>query len=100
MLSIRFNLEHDWWVSGKTFDRLFQSALDSGKMLPNLERWRHVANANGGLDLSIMEPSETDELVTALRYTAERELGHLGNIDLASEDGSYRIDLLKLLDVT
>ncbi|MSQ48573.1 MAG: hypothetical protein EXR78_09380 [Deltaproteobacteria bacterium] len=69
-------------------------------MSSNLEYWRHVADANGGLDLSTMEPSETDELVTALRYTAERELARLGNVDPASEDGSYRIGLLKLLEVT
>ena len=100
MLSIRFNPKHEWWVSGTTFDRLFQLALDSGKMSPNLEHWRHVADANGGLDLSTMEPSETDELVAALRYTAERELARLGNVDPASEDEAYRIGLLKLLEVT
>jgi hypothetical protein len=38
--------------------------------------------------------------VTALRHTAERELPRLADTDPASEDGSYRIGLLKLLEVT
>jgi len=97
MLSIRFDADHEWWVSGKIFDRLFQSALDSG-MSSNLERWRDVANANGGFSLARMEPSQADELVTALRSTAERDLTQLGAADPTSEDGSYRIGLLKLLD--
>jgi hypothetical protein len=97
MLSISFDSEHEWWVSGKIFERLFQSALDRG-MSPKLEQWRDVANANGGLDLTLMEPGEADELMTALRSAAERDLTQLGAADPASEDGSYRVGLLKLLD--
>lgn len=100
MLSIRFNLKHEWWVSGTTFDRLFQSALDSGKMPSRLEHWRHIADANGGLELSTMEQSEANELVTALRSTAESELNRLKNADPTSEDGSYCVSLIKLLEVT
>ena len=66
----------------------------------DLEKWRHVADANGWLDLTTMKPSEAGTLVTALRYTAERELPRLADTDPASEDGSYRIGLLKLLEVT
>ena len=55
----------------------------------DLEKWRDVADANGGLDLTTMKPSEAGTLVTALRYTAERELPRLADTDLASEDGSY-----------
>ena len=98
MLSISFDSDHEWWVSGKIFDRLFQSALDRG-MSPNLEQWRDVANANGGLDLSLIEPAEADELLAALRSTAERELARLEATDPASEDGSYRISLLKFMEL-
>ena len=97
MLSIRFNGDHEWWVSGKIFDRLFQSALDNG-MSPNLEHWRDVANANGGFSVTRMERSQADELVTALRSAAERDLTQLGAADPATEDGSYCIGLLKLLE--
>jgi hypothetical protein len=100
MLSIRFDAHHEWWVSGKVFERLFQSALDSGRMSPALEEWRHVTDANGGLDLSMLEPSEAKALVTALRDTAERDLARLGDIDPASEDGTYKASLQKLLEAS
>jgi len=99
MLSICFGPENEWWVSGRNFHRLFQSALDDGKIPPALEHWRHVADANGGFDLSGMEPSDADQLTTALRQTAERELARLGNVSAASEAGDYRSSLLKLLEV-
>jgi len=98
MLSIRLNAKHEWWVSGKVFDRLFQSTLDSGRLAPGLEHWRHVADANGGLDVSAMDPSEAGELATALRQTAESELARLGDVDPGSEDGTYRVSLLKLVE--
>lgn len=100
MLSIQLNADKEWWVSGNIFDRLFQSALSEGIMPPNLEYWLHVADANGGLNLSIIEPAVANDLVTALRYTAEHEVTRLANAALTSEDGSYRISLLKLLEVT
>jgi hypothetical protein len=49
MLSICFADEHEWWVSGRVFERLFLSALEHGQLAPELEEWRHVADANGGL---------------------------------------------------
>jgi hypothetical protein len=100
MLSIRFRPENEWWVSGKIFDRLFQAALDSGTIPPDLEHWRHVADANGGFDLSGLEPGDADQLTAGLRRTAERELARLGNVNPASESGAYRCSLLALLDVT
>jgi hypothetical protein len=99
MLSIQLNDKHEWWVSGKVFERLFQSALDGGKMPPDLEHWRHVADANGGLNLSRINPLEANEMVTALRDTAEREIARLRDADPATEDGSYCTSLLKLLEV-
>ena len=98
MLTIQFNSKNEWWTSGKTFDRLFQAATDSGIIRPELEYWHHVANANGGFDLTNEEPSEADELLKALRDTAENELLKLKGVMPASEDESYRISLLKLLD--
>jgi hypothetical protein len=102
MLSIRFSANNEWWVSGRIFDRLFQSALDSGKMSPKLEYWRHVADANGGLELSLLAPAEANELVKALRDTALRDLAKLGDVDAEaeSEDGSYKGSLLKMLKVS
>jgi hypothetical protein len=99
MLSIRFSPEREWWTSGKIFDRLFQSGLDSAKIPPHLEHWRHVAHANGGFGFSGMEETEADQLTSALRDTAERELARLENVSPDSEAGAYRCSLLKLLEV-
>ena len=97
MLSIRFNPKSEWWVSGSAFERLFQAALKDGIMPARLEEWFHVADANGGLDVSQIAPAEADELVAALRSTAEREVLRLRDAGAASDDGSYRISLEKLL---
>ena len=96
MLSIRFGGDNEWWVSGGIFERLFQSALDHGKMSPELEYWRHVADANGGLDLSLLDASAANGLVKALRDTALHDLAKLGDVDDESEDGSYKASLLKI----
>lgn len=98
MLSIRFSPNHEWWVSGIIFDRLFQSALDSGRMSSELEEWRHVADANGGLELSLLQPAEAAALIMVLRETALSDLAELGDIDPKSEDYAYRTSLLKLLE--
>jgi hypothetical protein len=34
MLSIRFDDHHEWWVSGRVFERLFLSALEHGQLAP------------------------------------------------------------------
>jgi hypothetical protein len=99
MLSIRFGDQNEWWVSGKNFERLFQSGLDSGKIPPALEYWRDVANANGGFGLAGTEPTEAHQLRLALRDTAESEMAQLGEVSPTSEAGDYRRSLLKLLEV-
>jgi len=48
MLSIRFDTDHEWWISSQVFERLFVSALDHDQLSRELEEWRHVADANGG----------------------------------------------------
>lgn len=97
MLSIRFSSDREWWVSGQVFARLFQTALRSGIMPAGLEEWFHVAEANGGLDLSQIPTAEARELVAALQSTAEREVQFFQDSALATEDSSYRISLQKLL---
>jgi hypothetical protein len=98
MLSIQFGPEKEWWVSGKVFERLFQSALDAKEIPEALADWRHVADATGGLDLSDMEPTDAKQLTSGLRRAAEREVGSIGEkIDPTSELYSYRVSLLKLL---
>jgi hypothetical protein len=97
MLSIRFGPEREWWVSGKTFHQLFQSALETGEMPPHLEHWRDVADANGGFDVSGMAPAEADRLVTALHRAAKREMAHLGSGSPTPEAASYCLSLAQLI---
>jgi len=102
MLSICFteDLEHEWWVSSTVFERLFSSALEHGQLEPSLEEWRHVAAANGGLSFSDDERGVARELMTGLRAAASAELARLGDVDLQTEDGSYKVSLEKLLVAT
>src|SRR3954469_6287748 len=97
MISIRFDSESEWWVSGKVFERLFQSALKDGTMPSHLEEWLRVADANGGFNVSHLAPAEAGELIAALRSTAEREVEQLRDVPETTEDGSYRVSLEKLL---
>ena len=97
MLSIRFDSRNEWWVSGGAFTRLFQAAQKDGLMAKDLEQWLHVADANGGLDVSQIAPAEAVRLATALRSTAEREVQRLRDLTPTSDDGSYRASLQKLL---
>lgn len=99
MLSISFCPDREWWVSGVVFDKLFQSALDNGDIPPALEYYRHVADANGGLDISSIEPSDADGLEAGLRRSAERELTRLGEGSTTSDADAYRVSLRKLLKV-
>jgi hypothetical protein len=48
MLSIRFDDDHEWWAPGSVVERLFVSAVKHGRLAPELEEWRHIADANGG----------------------------------------------------
>lgn len=100
MLSIRFDTDHEWWVSGRVFERLFLSALKHGQLAPSLEEWRHVADANGGFSLARLEPGVARDLITGLRAAASAELARLGEVDLHTEDGTYKVSLEKLLAVT
>ena len=102
MLSICFTKDHkhEWWVSSTVFDRLFSSALDQGHVALSLEEWRHVAAANGGLSFGDDEQDVAHELMAGLRAAALAELARLGNEDLLTEGGTYKVSLEKLLAVT
>src|SRR5436190_10626773 len=100
MLSIRFDNDHEWWVAGGVFERLFLSALEHGQLAPSLEEWRHVADANGGFSLARLEPTVARDLTAGLRAAASAELARLGNVDLRTADGTYKVSLEKLLAVT
>jgi len=100
MLSIRFDDDREWWVSSKVFERLFLSALDHDQLAPALEEWRHVADANGGFSLADIEPATARDLKAGLRAAASAELVRLGDVDLQTEDGTYKVSLEKLLAVT
>jgi len=100
MLSIRFDKDHEWWVSSQVFERLFASALDHDQLSPELEEWRHVADANGGFSLVDVEPAVARDLETGLRAAARAELARLGDVDARTVDATYRASLEKLLAMT
>jgi hypothetical protein len=97
MLSIRFDSQTEWWVSGGLFERLVEAARQDGAMPPHLEEWRHIAAANGGMDLSRFPAVAACEFIAALRSTAEREVQRLRDASATTPDGSYRIGLQRLL---
>lgn len=96
MLSINFDVDREWWVSGAVFDRMYDASIGHGVMPPDLIAWRHIAEANGGLDVRLESPSDAERFKNALRDTARREL--LAVDDIAANEG-YRIALRKLLDL-
>jgi hypothetical protein len=100
MLSIRFDEDHEWWVSGRAFERLFLSAFEHGQLTPTLEEWRHVADANGGFSLVRLDPAVSRDLIVGPRTAARAELARLGHVDVHSEDGTYQVSLERLLAVT
>ena len=100
MLSIRFDNEHEWWVPGDVFERLFQSALDHGQLAPHLEEWRHVADANGGISLKDVDPDVARALTTGLRAAATTELAGLEQTRQDTKDRTYMTSLEKLLAIT
>jgi hypothetical protein len=95
-----FDTDHEWWVSGRVFERLFLSALEHGQLAPSLEEWRHVADANGGISFGEDEQDVARELMAGLRAAAIAELSRLGEVDLRTEDGTYKVSLEKLLVAT
>ncbi|HWO25153.1 MAG TPA: hypothetical protein VNO30_40720 [Kofleriaceae bacterium] len=99
MLSIRFDDEHEWWVSDQVFDRLFTSALAHGQLAMALEEWRDVAAANGGFSMSGIDPGVARDLTAGLRAAASAELARLDVVDLQTDDGTYKASLEKLLAI-
>jgi len=97
MLSIQFGSDCEWWVSSDVFQRLFSSALEHGQLALSLDEWRHVAAANGGLSFDDSEREVAHELMTGLRAAASAELARLGDVDLYTEAGTYKVSLGKLL---
>jgi hypothetical protein len=99
MLSIRFN-DKEWWVSGKHFDRLFHAAFKDGAPAA-MEYFSEVANANGGIDFSIVEDRNNVRLlIDSLASCAKREIAEIGDVSPSTEDGSYRNALIKFLKIT
>jgi hypothetical protein len=97
MLSIRFDSDHEWWVPGRVFERLFQRALENGQLGTDLSEWQHVADANGGVSLVDIEPAVARALTAGLRAAASAELVRLGDVDQHTDDGTYKASLEKLL---
>lgn len=50
-----------------------------------------MASANGGLSFESDEQGAAGELMVGLRAAAYAELARLGNVDLQTEDGTYRV---------
>lgn len=100
MLSIKFDTQSEWWVPGKTFERLFHAALDAGDLPASFEEWMHIADANGGLDLSAVEPAVSGALVNGLRKAAVRDVSRYGDEAITSDDGDYALALRKFLEAT
>lgn len=99
MLSIRFDPTHEWWAPGSVVERLFQSALASRHLAPELEDWQHVADANGGLSFADLEPEVARDLRAGLRAAATAELTRLGRVDRKTDDGTYKESLERLVAV-
>lgn len=100
MLSIRLTDDREWWVSGAVFERLFTSALAGGELAPDLEEWRHVADANGGLGLDLLDPVVARQIAAGLRAAASRDLERLADAPPDSPDGDYRASLSTFLAIS
>jgi len=59
----------------------------------SLEEWRQVADAKGGFSLARLEPAVARDLTTR----SSCGLARLGNVDLQTEDRTYKVSLEKLL---
>ncbi len=97
MLAIRFDTQNEWWVSGKHFERLFRSALSGGLLPHSYEEWLHIAEANGGLDLSLLRIQTAHKLHKGLRAAAQNEVADIGDASPTTEDGAYAISLRSFL---
>ena len=97
MLSIWFDDEHEWWINGKAFDRLFESAVDRGQVPATLAHYQHVANANGGLSFDLIEREVAAVLKDGLLAQAAIDHTAVKDADPSTWDGSYRVSLERLL---
>ena len=98
MLSIHFDKNIEWWVSDKTFERLFQFALDNSLITQDLAHMRDVVEANGGFDFTLEDNHEALTIRQGLQQAAQLELQRLVDIDQESEDVTYQLSLRKLLE--
>mgnify|MGYP001587245643 CR=1 FL=1 len=97
MLSIRFDNRREWWINGKAFDRLFESAVDRGHVPAALAHYQHVANANGGFSFDRMDPEAAVVLKDGLLAQASIDYAAFKDADPSTDDGSYRVSLGRLL---
>jgi hypothetical protein len=97
MLAIQIDDHHLWWVQGRLFDRLIDATLADGAP-EEMNTWRNRADANGGLDLTLLEPEKAEWLRSVLTTTAQREIARLGEPDPSTPDGGYVIALRRLLE--
>lgn len=68
-------------------------------MPERLERWRHEADANGGIFLPDRTPDDAGAFMLALSRAATSELASFSDVDCQTQDGTYVVSLRKLLDV-
>lgn len=94
MLSISFDRDREWWVSGTVFDRLYDAAIANSTMPSDLIVWRHIADANGGLSVHRQPPTDAQRFTSALRDTARLELHTAAE---SPENETYRVSLENLL---
>lgn len=99
MLSIHFSDDHEWWVSGAIFERLFDEGLKNGQIRPELAEFRHIADANGGLDFSLLDEGQAIELIAGMRRSAQREIASMDSAPHESGNQSYLAGLRRLLEV-
>ncbi|MFD7846105.1 hypothetical protein ACFV4K_24570 [Nocardia sp. NPDC059764] len=94
MLSVRFGSENEWWVSGSVFDRLFDAAIGYELMPGDLEDWRYVVDANGGMDVNKEKPQDAGRFKAALLESAQRELN---SVERTQDNWTYTTSLEKLV---
>jgi hypothetical protein len=91
----RFDDDHEWWVSGRVFERLFRFALAHVHLELSLEDRRHVTDANGGSSWADIEPAIARDLKAgprthrSLRRHDPVILAHSRPGDLASSRAHY-----------
>ena len=90
----------EWWVSRTVFERLFDYAVQSGALDPDLASWRDVAAANGGFHFTVSQKEVGARLTEGLRRAAREEVSHASGTDLSGWDEGYRRGLLELLAVS